>query len=498
MRLRACLVLVILLAAGALPVLAQGDGQSADVVVQHDVEIVFPAAIRFELTLDVAPDEITRVLFMLDQAGTQLVSQPVGIDPDLEELPLVLTVDWPLQASDPPELFSEMMYAWEVLLEDDTAQTVEDTFLFQPGEGSWRVSGDAPLTFAVADSSLNLTGAREAVLPTYALMAEKTGAEPEFRWIVQSRGDTYCPVVEGDDEPTISPENDPDTTYVCDESAAQQILAASGYSVLYRSRAGMLAFQDDVVNAMFASFYGEYWDGRQVQPWFSAGLRRLYQGDPQTFALRQVQEASRVDSLYSAVQLGRGPSDEDLFDLWSAQTYTLVLYLADQFGADAPFALAETVTEQGFNNAFESVTGMEWATYLVEWERWLFTDSALRAADWTVYLAETPTPAPSATPVPPLPTNTVRPSSGSETPTPSATPLNRGVITAQPTFTATSDILPTATNTPRPPGSLDSVNDAPSTTHGASGATGPCPASLPVLVLPGLAVIGIQNRKKQA
>lgn len=497
MRFRACLALIMLLVIAA-PIFAQGDGPSAEVVVQHSAEIVFPAAIRFELTVDAEPEAIARVEFALAQSDVRFASQAVGVGEDAEGEPVSLAVDWPIPVDSPPELFADMVYTWRVVLQDSTEQQVEGTFLFQPDTGTWRVVGDAPVTFAVSDSGLNLTGTRQNVLPIYELMAENTGLAPVFRWVILSRGHAYCPPPEGDETPRISPASNPDVRYACDENAADQLMAASGYAALRRSGSGLLAFQDDVVDAIFAAFYDDFWAGQRVPGWFVAGLQQLYRANAQPLALQQVQEAARAGAFYTAAQLQRGPSDEDVFDLWTAQTYTLTLFLADRFGAEAPFALAEAVRSQDLADALEDISDLTWPAFLIEWERWLFSDAALQAVRWTVLQPETPTPAPSATAIPPLPTNTPLPAASpvaTLTPQATATLLDRDVITAEPTYTATLDVLPTATNTPRPPGSLDAPPGSPSP-ETAEGGSGPCPAALPALLLPGLAVVAGYQRKR--
>ncbi|MBN1967252.1 MAG: hypothetical protein JW910_21545, partial [Anaerolineae bacterium] len=144
----------------------------------------------------------------------------------------------------------------------------------------------------------------------------------------------------------------------------------------------------------------------------------------------------------------------------------------------------------GFETALADLTGESFETLLVNWERWLFSTQAEQAVIWTLYSPLTATPLPSATrtPVPPTRTATAIPSATpTRTPTPTATSRVFQVPSPLPSYTPFTPIAPTPSNTPRPPGSLD---ESP-----PGGGGGICPAALPALLLPGLALV-IGGRRK--
>jgi len=141
------------------------------------------------------------------------------------------------------------------------------------------------------------------------------------------------------------------------------------------------------------------------------GLAGLYHLQADTPALQVARAAGRTESLIPLEGLMFDPPDdwpEMKRELWEAQSYLLVLYLADRWGADAPFELAERLTNEtgDFETIFTSVTGQSVRLFWVEWQRWLFAGVAEDATRWTPYLETTPTPTPTATATVIVPTAT--------------------------------------------------------------------------------------------
>jgi hypothetical protein len=461
----------------------------------QSVEVVYPAVVQFWITLNALPEDIATASLEIAQGDNILRSGEIDrVQATLSTAPAVqFLVAWPLPTEAPPVLFQPMTYVWRVVDADGTAHLAEGELIFEPAVGEWTHVGEAPLTIHHFDADLNAGVGRRAVLPVYELMAEHTGLDPEFDWIVLPRDYEFC-VPGADPDDAVVTDETGQFAYPCDEADGLQIFEADGYRVLYRSTPGMLAFQDDLVGAMFDGFYSAYWGSRRVPAWFRLGLEQLCSVTADPFALRQVQEAARVDSLFPAAALDSLPDEEDQAR-WTQQAYTMLLFLADTYGAEAPFELAQDLTSSEFDAAFTRLTGDDLAGWLVRWERWLFTEAASRAVVWTVYSPPTATLPPTQTPTAtitvtstPTITLTVPPSL-----TPTATSLVGQIVTPLPTFTPFTPLPPTPSNTPRPPGSLD---DSGSTDGADAGSGGICPAGLPAVLLPVAALAVLQRRKE--
>jgi len=481
-----------------IPVVEAQEGAGQGIVARR-VEVVFPAVVRLFVTfegMDEPPESVSLLLAQDDRVffdeQVELIAAPE------EEGTATWRYDWPIPPEDGPALFEPVSYRWTVVDSADAEQEADGEFVFAPGPGDFRHGGEPPLSFTVLDSSLNLRLARQAVLPAYELMAAQTGLEPEFRWVVLPPGFAYCTATTDAEGRTVSvvlapsPEEEPDT-YPCREDAAERLFAASGYQVLWREKAGLLQFEDALVDAMFSVFYGQFWEGQNIPDWFRAGLRRYLRVNPDPLLIRRLQIEARAGRLFTAAQMEAEPSEPGQWQLWEQQAYGLVLYLADQHGAEAPLTLAQEAAQTAWDDAFGDPTGGDLAALMPNWERWLFVEGALRAGSWTLYMPDTPTPTPTrtATPLPP----TAAPSAtatAAASPAATMTPGSAAARTLSPLpATMTPTPLLTATNTPRPPGSLTQPPPARPEPGG-----GICPATLPSLLLPLGAIAIVQRRKK--
>jgi hypothetical protein len=492
MRTRLFYLAALLIALTILTEAVPGRAQDGDAVIDHSAEVVYPAVIRFMVTLDLPFDTVQRVGLEVTQGGTVLRSGALNIEQTLfSSSPFTqFLYAWPLNPNSPPALLEPISYRWEIGSAGGVTTTAEGEVIFTPSP-DWRIGGEGVLRFAVAEPTLNVVAARQAVLPAYELMQTQTGESPEFNWAILPRGFQFCQVVQGEEgeESVVASLNG--TTYPCTEEDGVDLLTAEGYQVLYRQGSGLLPFQNELVNAMFDEFYGAAWRGVNVPDWFRVGLRQYYHVTPDPLALRQVQTAARADRLLAAEEMARIPDDPEAETYWAQQAATLVLYLADRYGAEAPFDLAQQARRSGFDAALRRLTDTDLAEMMVDWARWLFEPGAETAAVWTVYQPTTPTPTPSRTATDLPPTATRRPTA-SATPLPTDTPTATSrviqVASPLPTFTPVTAVPTMPTNTPRPAGSLDQP------AGGGGGGNGICPASLPALLLPFAAVVLVRRK----
>jgi hypothetical protein len=239
---------------------------------------------------------------------------------------------------------------------------------------------------------------------------------------------------------------------------AELIFNFSGYHLIDSSRAN--SAQEAIVADLTDSFYQASWGNKAVPEWFRAGLQQFYSPSPKTSLLPLVLTAARNDRLFALSEMSAAPVRD--VDVWRAQSYGMVLYIASQRGVPALFRLANEIgTAETFEAAYQSAVGQPLNMFLANWERWIFTQDAAVAFAYTPYQANTPTPTPTSSPTP-FP--------ATETPTLTFTPTFTVTATVtgnlSPTPLPTRTLTPTGqpgtpTVTPRPAGSLNTPTPLP-------------------------------------
>ncbi len=495
-RLRKALILVLLfVGVSATPVGFAQEG--SDIVIDHSAEVVFPAVVQFHITLRLELDSISSVSLDIVQGDRTLRSGAVVVDDSVfSTAPYTqLQVDWAIPLADTPALFEPLAYRW-ILVDSEGGQAeVEGEIGFEPSGASWRHGGGPPLTLSVYESTVNIASAQRAVMQAYDLMAVHTGLDPEIKWAIFPRGFTFCVQSTAGDESFVAAASG--DTYACEEDSARDVFAANGYRVLIHQNPGLLPFQNELVADLFEVFYSDYWSGLRVPEWFRSGLKQLYYLAPDPLALRTMQEAVRLEQLFDSPELDSTPTEPDALEIWEKQAYTMLLYLADSIGVEVLFDLAAALPDSNFATLLEETIAGQEDYLLVSWERWLFTEEAESAVTWTVYAPATATPYPTQTASSVPPSDTPVPVASSM-PLPSETAVATSRVanapTPLPTYTPFSTLPPLPSNTPRPPGSLGET--APDDGGSAQGGRTICPAMLPSILLPAVA-LGVVRRRKQ-
>jgi hypothetical protein len=234
-----------------------------------------------------------------------------------------------------------------------------------------------------------------------------------------------------------------------------------GFVEVLRSSPQIDVLQDQISEIIAADAYDTLWKAAAEPPplWFRAGISARYDVVGHTFALLTARDADRTNQLLSLSELAvpavvmandHGASVR----AWNAQSYLLTLYLAAQFGADAPVKIAQQIGQKGkFADALSAVgNGAKIEDLYASWKDWLFSPAADEAVAWSPYLTDaTATHTPSPTDFPTLtPTD-----SG---PTATDTPLFSKTSTPRPSRTPPPTDTPNLpTNTPLPPGSLNTA-----------------------------------------
>jgi hypothetical protein len=425
-------------------------------------EIVFPAAIRFVVGMNASLDQIETVsLTVRQQSGLDLT---FVVDPQrnlLESAGVVtqLLYVWDLSTGPVPVPFEPLDYLWQVETKDGQVSKAADEFLFvDDGRGPWQVAGDPPLIVHWLNPHLAGPTIRNEVMGVYGLLNRYTGQLPSFQFVVYDPNTPMCQQVrspETNQLMSVVTSREDDSQYPCSADAFQQVYARAGLIFVQRPTFGFSELEDLLIAHLVRRTYTALWQNAVVPAWFVSGLASMYRLHPSMAALEIARDAARTESLLPLSELMSAAPDDATFQaraLWEAESYLLTLYLADRYGAKAPFDLALNVRSQGFEGALRSLTGGEQDSLWNDWTGWLFTAAAERAVAWTPYDATTATPTstPTITPIPPTRTPSV-------TPTPTFTPTStflgdqRRSLTPPP---VTPTRLSSPTNTPLPPGSL--------------------------------------------
>ncbi|MBI5668947.1 MAG: hypothetical protein HZC41_13160 [Chloroflexi bacterium] len=439
-------------------------------------EVIFPQAIRFSVVLSRPVAEL---------AAVSLTVRPQGQTPAVVDLTLAqalvsqpyseLAYIWDIPSAAPPRLFSEIRFEWQATTRDGERARAEDRLMFSDKRVTWIQREADPINLTIPADGLaapnNVLGRLQRELqPVYDLLAENTGRSPTFNLMVYPGVPAGCVSDERGEPVAIGPISG--TVVACDRELAGRIYASSGYQVVQSGSPGYAAMQAALVDALVRGFY----DWPSVPDWFAAGLATFHEPAPLPGALPRLMAAARSDRLYPLEIMTRQPGGVD-DDLWRAQSYGMVIYIASRAGVPGLFRLAEQASAvEGFDAAYRSLMNRSVENLLTDWQQWLFSAEATNAFTITPYLAATPTPTPSRTP-----TATATPPP-SDTPTPfppTLTPTLLGfapTLTPLPSATASRTPLPAApTVTPRPPGSLFT----------------PTPAVMPELAAPPAMMVGI-------
>ena len=439
----------------------------------YRVDNVFPAALRFFVGLNAARDEVTALTLSVHQASGLNASFTLDLDEtwledESTEASAQFLFEWTLDEPPVPVPFEPLEYTWEATTSDGAVSTVTASILFQDEwHGEWHGAGSVPLALYWLNSNLAGARLRKDVLRTYGLVATHLGEAPSFIFAIYDPRTVFCRQIrdeESGDMLSVVVSRDDGKSFPCSRDAFVQLYTMAGVIFVERPTFGYTALQDLLVREVVQRSYAAYWGEADVPDWFVQGLAQLYRQHPNLDLLEIARSAARTEALYPLAQLAHVPAPDAPYAerrLWEAESYLLTLYLADRYGAEAPFALAQSVPQYAdFEAALSALTGADTATLWAQWQRWLFSDAAARAATWTPYMETTPTltATPSVTPIPPTRTP-------SNTPPPSPTPTFAGNTAPTVVVMGISPTArPTATHTPLPPGSLPTVTPRPTPT----------------------------------
>lgn len=464
------LVVVIILGTGAFSerARAQGDDEpDMGLIYGSWHEILFPAVMRFFVGINAAPDQVLSAMLTVRQESGLDVSftlDPAQHFSRTSGTSVDLVYDLDLRGNEHPIPFEPLNFMWQIETSDGQVSTAVGEALFEDElRGEWQSAGEPPLILHWTNENLAGRAIREEVMAAYGLLNQKTGRSPLFQFALYEPGQRLCQQVKSPETgkvQTVVISSQGKTEYPCSIDAFRQVYADADVVFLQRDTFGYSELQDLLVTVMVQQGYAALWMDAPVPAWFISGLADLHRLRPEQNALEIVRTAARTDSQFTLEEMAVEPPETAGYQqraLWDAQSYLLVLYLADRYGADAPFVLARTIPDypDGFTGALQALGSASMGTLWDSWTQWIFSTAADRAVLWTPYTLTTPTP--TATPLPPTATATA---TVTATPTVTHTPTTT-FEADQPKPVVVLEVSPTRprlpTNTPLPPGSLPTV-----------------------------------------
>jgi hypothetical protein len=487
------------------------------VIFGHSAQALFPLGVEFRLSLATPQAEIITGRLTLAQASgfeaSYDLTLPSPITPaegetppahdvtgggvDTTEITKLIVFDSILAS---PMPFEPINYRWEIDTGGLNPRTsiMSDQVLFQPRQTEWQVLDQAPLSFTWYNPNLGVAVLRQELMPIYDLMAQHTRLAPTFRFALFEADFEFCQSVTDPEDDTTRLVIPGSTDIACQEEDYQAALARAGYDLLWTEQNDFDLRLNGLLERLFTGFYEEYWgeQGQAIPTWYERGLAQFYRRGNGLQALAFAQDAAALGQLLTLNDLSRPPSPEQTV-LWQAQSYLFLLYLADEFGAQTPFQVAQAIPQaESFEAAFEEVIGQPLAGQYRAFLTWVDSPPAEVAALWNPYLPATPTVTPTATAtlIPPTDTPTA---TATITLTPTSTSLIGRIPTQVPTLTPSPTLAVTASNTPLPPGSqLPTFTPVPSASAASDSETSRnLPCGTAAILPPGVGMVWWSRRR---
>lgn len=433
---------------------------------QWSQEVIFPSAVRFTVTVALPPTQVSDVTLTIKPDYRPTITIPLDLGSTVKvggEITGLVYV-WQLPTDNLPLLFKDITFDWQVTSQSGQSAKIEDKFLFTDQRVNWLrdipISNNIKLTLpngsaptpptpdaytrtGLDDLNTNLKHVAE-------LLSTNLGSTPNFTILIYDTAKLSICTKNANGE-LLATSSDGNTEVPCATTTADQIFAQSGYNVLILKSSSLTDVQTTISDYIVKQSYAPKWAGKNIPQWFQAGLTDFYAPTLKVELSAPVLSAARSNTLLPLDVMAQAATTYS--DLWRAQSYGLVVYIASQIGVDGLFKLANDAgTAASFDEAYQAALGKPLGTLLDNFRRWLFTNSAIDAFTFTPYQAATPSPTPSRTLTP----------TKTPTPTPTATftltPTVTGVLSLTPLPSRTPTLTPTpapATNTPRAAGSLN-------------------------------------------
>lgn len=473
---------------GAVPTVLPTD-TPVGLITRADAEMLFPAAVRFGLAVKIASTEIIAGKIRIFQPNSAFdLTREINPQKDgqfINEKEGLVNYVWEFAPDEAPEPFTPIRFEWEVTFAGGVRDRASGEVLFQDtirtGQApilEWkRTSPPVRLYTHNAQLALNLLG--PIATDAYELARKYTKTTITPRLVIYDPDVMFCQraTIDGKATTYIESRFYGGTRRACNPTAAEAIYKRYGFTILRRGNLALNTLQTSLIDTLVGAAYDEFWAKAAVPAWFREGIIGLHNPTPNSAALGVVRERARAGRLLLLETLNAPPDALNASDrrVYAAQSHLLALYLADRYGAEAPFALAAGLAELGdFPAALRGLAQITPESLYADWSTWVMTEAAEKAVRWTPYLQTTPTP--SATP-------TITPTRTATRPPTTPTPLPTITRAIFPTNT------PPATPTPLPAGSLQRPSPAPTPPPN----TGGC-ASAPLVLIP-VGIVALLGRR---
>ncbi len=410
--------------------------------------VLFPEAVLFRLR--VGPPSDTELIAAVLTLDVPSLGEPQTIVIDLNDDEVVsqeatvtnIVYQWRFPtAADAPLAFEAINYQWDVTLSDGASERVLDTVVFDDHRSVWVEQTDAtvPLRLVAPVRRLSLAGLMDALRPTVELLSVQATAPQDVQDVILYPGESITVACELNENglPFVANASFP-LALPCTPGKAIDIYQRSGYVIYDPATERVSTSRRLLVPLLVQQAYAPVWGAGEVPLWFQVGIEKHYdQASDKIRLLSPVLVASRNQQLFSLDGLADVPSPDDpAYAIWQAQSYGMVIYIAQRHGLETLYELARQAGRGDFPTIYADLTGESLRSLIELWQTWIFSDEAPAVYGLDLYGPPTVTPTPILSPTP-------RP--------PSLTPF--------PTFTPTATFPPT--NTPVPPTETPTVTPRP-------------------------------------
>lgn len=443
--------------------LAQDDGESEYQILGINALPALPSVISFRVILMAPPDKVQSIKLDAEQEDGIQISETLDVEAALlvqgeSVSEYQYTIE--LQEITDLRLFQALDYTFTVDIEGLEEPLIQSDQIIVEHQAAGRWLGAN-----TADLHLHWNGERFAgdsylqdLQPVMNLLKIQTGYDKPVGFVVYDPNKPLCEQVTLEDGTLMEASLAGGLVFTCNREALQRLYANDEIVFTEIDSPQPQLIVNTLTETLVNTVYQPRWGNAEIPSWFQAGLGWFYAYNGQSNMLPIVQRASQQDQLLSLPQL---TTSENRNPLWEAQAYLLVLYLAETYGATAPFDIALAMNRRvDFTEALQTVTEDSIERIYAAWTIWINSPRAAEVIFWNPYQATTPTPTPSFTPTDIPPSPTTRPSP-TISPTPSRIPLY--VPSVELATRALPTFRPTVSVTPLPPGYFDTPTAAPPT-----------------------------------
>ena len=245
-------------------------------------EVIFPAGVRFQITLSRPVEDLRAVRFQLTYAG-QTVNETMDLEDPLVDAPLYseFAYLWRFPEDAVLHLFEagEIVYEWQAVDDRGEMARQRDTVLFRDDRLDW-TSGSGPAgrdQSDRADQGPTPEQIRRSLRQPYDLISANVGRGETFDILLYTDFDPYSCAEYIDEETGITEQVTfsrvaRDVHLPCDPAQAQHFYDLSNQTMIYSDSISLNSIQVALVDYMTQQFYAD----RTLPAWFVAGLSDLY------------------------------------------------------------------------------------------------------------------------------------------------------------------------------------------------------------------------------